>query len=49
VLSNIMASKPPPTRLIAAGALTMQDLVGGRIDYQCDQIVTSKPRSTVAA
>src|SRR5258705_3686141 len=23
------------------GALAMQDLVGGRIDYQCDQIVTS--------
>ena len=22
----------------------MQDLIGGRIDYQCDQIVTSKPQ-----
>ena len=22
----------------------MQDLVGGRIDYQCDQIVTAKPQ-----
>ena len=26
------------------GALAMQDLIGGRIDYQCDQIVTSKPQ-----
>ena len=26
------------------GALAMQDLVGGRIDYQCDQIVTAKPQ-----
>jgi tripartite-type tricarboxylate transporter receptor subunit TctC len=26
------------------GSLAMQDLIGGRIDYQCDQIVTSKPQ-----
>jgi tripartite-type tricarboxylate transporter receptor subunit TctC len=26
------------------GAPAMQDLIGGRIDYQCDQIVTSKPQ-----
>jgi len=26
------------------GALAMQDLVGGRLDYQCDQLVTAKPQ-----
>jgi len=26
------------------GALAMQDLIGGRVDYQCDQIVTAKPQ-----
>ena len=28
------------------GALAMQDLTGGRIDYQCEQIIGAKPRST---
>jgi tripartite-type tricarboxylate transporter receptor subunit TctC len=27
-----------------AGAPALQDLIGGRIDYQCDQIVSSKPQ-----
>src|SRR5262249_35156576 len=26
------------------GALAMQDLVGGRLDHQCDQLVTAKPQ-----
>jgi len=43
VLNHIIGVDPThvPYR---GGALAMQDLVGGRIDYQCDQIVTSKPQ-----
>jgi tripartite-type tricarboxylate transporter receptor subunit TctC len=34
-----------PTHVPYRGAaLAMQDLVGGRIDYQCEQIVTAKPQ-----
>ena len=33
-----------PTHVPYRGAaLAMQDLIGGRIDYQCEQIVTAKP------
>jgi tripartite-type tricarboxylate transporter receptor subunit TctC len=41
VLNHIIGVDPThvPYR---GGALAMQDLVGGRIDYQCDQIVTAK-------
>lgn len=41
VLNHIIGVNPThvPYR---GGALAMQDLVGGRIDYQCDQIVTAK-------
>ncbi len=41
VLNHIIGVAPThvPYR---GGALAMQDLVGGRIDYQCDQIVTAK-------
>ncbi len=34
-----------PTHVPYRGAaLSMQDLIGGRIDYQCEQIVTAKPQ-----
>ena len=43
VLNHIIGVDPThvPYR---GSALAMQDLVGGRIDYQCDQIVTAKPQ-----
>jgi tripartite-type tricarboxylate transporter receptor subunit TctC len=43
VLNHVIGVNPThvPYR---GGALAMQDLVGGRIDYQCDQIVTAKPQ-----
>ena len=43
VLNHIIGVDPThvPYR---GGALAMQDLIGGRIDYQCDQIVTAKPQ-----
>jgi tripartite-type tricarboxylate transporter receptor subunit TctC len=34
-----------PTHVPYRGeALAVQDLIGGRIDYQCDQIITAKPQ-----
>ena len=43
VLNHIIGVDPThvPYR---CGALAMQDLISGRIDYQCDQIVTAKPQ-----
>jgi tripartite-type tricarboxylate transporter receptor subunit TctC len=43
VLNSIIGVNPThvPYR---GGGPAMQDLIGGRIDYQCDQIVTAKPQ-----
>src|SRR4249919_927188 len=43
VLNHIIGVSPThvPYR---GGGPAMQDLIGGRIDYQCDQIVTAKPQ-----
>jgi tripartite-type tricarboxylate transporter receptor subunit TctC len=43
VLKHIIGVSPThvPYR---GGGPAMQDLIGGRIDYQCDQIVTAKPQ-----
>jgi len=48
VLNHVIGVNPThvPYR---GGAPAMQDLIGGRIDYQCDQIVTSKPQIEAGA
>ena len=43
VLNHIIGVDPTHVPYRGA-ALAMQDLVGGRIDYQCEQIVTAKPQ-----
>ena len=43
VLNHIIGVNPTHVPYRGA-ALAMQDLIGGRIDYQCEQIVTAKPQ-----
>jgi tripartite-type tricarboxylate transporter receptor subunit TctC len=43
VLNHIIGIDPTHVPYRGA-ALAMQDLIGGRIDYQCEQIVTAKPQ-----
>jgi tripartite-type tricarboxylate transporter receptor subunit TctC len=43
VLNHIIGINPTHVPYRGA-ALAMQDLIGGRIDYQCEQIVTAKPQ-----